>query len=96
MTCIHRDKVNKITECSWIHDIINSYKLIKFLNSHQYPIMHVCMNTQKDRAKFKNFHILLDSRCTSMIIMRSLIANLNHKETLWCNDTHKRVILLPI
>ena len=34
------------------------------------------MNTRKGRAKFKNFHILLDSRCSSTIIMRRLITKI--------------------
>ena len=37
------------------------------------------MNTQKGRAKFKNFHILLDSGCSYMIIMRILITKRNPK-----------------
>ena len=29
MTCIHDNKVNNITECNLIHDIINTPKLTK-------------------------------------------------------------------
>ena len=96
MTCINEYEVNIITEYNWIRDILNPYERTEILNSHQYPIMHGFMNTQQDRAKFNKFHILLDIRCTSKIIMKILIPKLNPKETLWCNDTHKRVILLPI
>ena len=79
MNCIHENEVNKITECNLIHDIINPYKRTIILNSHQSPIIHGYMNTQKGREKFKNFHILLDSRCISTIIMRRLIKKLNTK-----------------
>ena len=79
MNCIHENKVNKITECNIIHDILNTYKRNNVLNSHQYPILHGCMNTQKGRAEFKKFHILLDSRCSSKIIMITLITKLNTK-----------------
>ena len=79
MNCIHENEVNKITECNLIHDIRNPYKLIKILNSHQSPILHGCMNIRKCRAKFKNFHILLDSRCSSTIIMIRIITKLNTK-----------------
>ena len=37
------------------------------------------MNIQKDKAKFNNFNILLDSRGTSKIIMRILITRINPK-----------------
>ena len=61
MTCIHGDKVNKLSECSLLHDIINNPKLTKYLNIHYYPIIYVRMNTQKGRVKFKKFQILLNS-----------------------------------
>ena len=35
------------------------------------------MNTRDGRAKFKNFRILLDSGCNSMILMRSLVEKLH-------------------
>ena len=34
------------------------------------------MNTRKGRAKFKNFRILLDSGCSSTIVMRRLVQKL--------------------
>ena len=37
------------------------------------------MNTQKSRAKFKHFRILLNSGCSFTIMMRRLITTLNHK-----------------
>ena len=79
MNCIHENKVNKITECNLIHDILNPYKNTTILNIHKYPILHGCMNTRKCRAKFKNFHILSDSRCSSTVITRRLITKLNTK-----------------
>ena len=44
MTRIHGEKVNKITECNLIHDIINPSKRTKISNIHKYPILHGCMN----------------------------------------------------
>ena len=38
------------------------------------------MNTQKGETKFKNFRILLDSGCISMIVMGRLITKNNPKE----------------
>ena len=49
MTRIHDNKVNKITECNLLHDIINTPKRTKNVNSHYSPILHGCMNTRKGR-----------------------------------------------
>ena len=38
------------------------------------------MNTIKDKPRFKNFQILLDSGCSSTIVMRTLITRLKTKE----------------
>ena len=38
------------------------------------------MNTRKGRAKFKNFQIILDSVCTSTILMVRIIQKLHPKE----------------
>ena len=38
------------------------------------------MNTHEGEARFKNFKILLDSGCSSTIVMRRLIEKLNPKE----------------
>ena len=76
MTRIHDNKVNKIDERNLLHDIINSLKHTKNLNIHYYPISYGCMNTGKGRAKFKNFQILLSSRCSPTIIMGSIVEKL--------------------
>ena len=34
MNCIHDNKVNKISECNLLHDIINPSKHTKNINSH--------------------------------------------------------------
>ena len=92
-----KKKVNNISECNLLHDILNTYKLSKNLISHYYLILHRCTNTWKGGAKFNNFWILLDSGCTSMIfIWRLIINNLLLKKTMWCNGTHKGVVLIPI
>ena len=37
--------------------------------NHYSHILHVCMNTRKGKEKFKNFQILLNSGCSSTIVM---------------------------
>ena len=47
------------------------------------------MNTQKGKARFKKFRILLDSGCISTIVIRRLITKLNLKEDAviqWCSE----------
>ena len=73
MTRIHTNEVNNISECYLLHDIINPPERSKTLNSHYSPILHGWMNTIKGKAKFKNFCILLDSGCSSTIVMGRLV-----------------------
>ena len=75
MTRIHDKEVNKIPEYNLLRDIINPPKRDKILNSHYSPIIHGCMNTRHGRAKFKNFQILLESGCSSNILMVRLVEN---------------------
>ena len=96
MTCIHDKKVNKLSECNLLHDIINSFKRTKNINSHYYLILHGCINTQKGRARFDNFRILLYSGCTFTIVMVGLIKNLLLKKILRFNETRKQMLLLTI
>ena len=70
-------KINNISECNLLHDIINPPKRAKKLNSHYSIIMHGCINIRKGRAKFKKFLILLDSGCSSTIAMRRLVEKLS-------------------
>ena len=73
MTCIHGNKVNKLAEFNLLHDILNSPKRTENPNSHYYYILSGCMNTRKGREKFKNFRVLLDSGCSSTIVMGRII-----------------------
>ena len=95
MTRINDDKVNKIAEWNLLHDIINPPKCTKNLNTHYSPILNGCMNTRHGREKFKNFWILLDSGCSSTIVMGRLVKDLILKNILWRSGTHRMVILLP-
>ena len=70
---IHDKEVNKISECNLLHDIINPTKCAKILHSHYSPIVHGRMNTRNGRAKFNNPITLLDSGCSSKILMESLV-----------------------
>ena len=55
MTCIHDKEVNKMSEFNLLNGIINPPKRNKLFNNYYSPILHVCMNTRKGKAKFKNF-----------------------------------------
>ena len=50
------------------------------MNINYSPILHRCMNTRRGKSKFKNFWILLDSVCSSLIAMVRLIKKLKTKE----------------
>ena len=76
MTRIHNNEVKNISEYNLLHDIINPPKRAKNLNSRYAPILHGCINTRKDKAKFKNFRVLLDSGCSSTIVMGRLVEKL--------------------
>ena len=75
ITCKHKKKVNNIAECNVLYGMINPSKRTKLLNSHYSPILIGCMNTRKGKSRFNNFQILLDSRCSSIIIIGKLIKN---------------------
>ena len=72
MIYIHDKKVNNIAEFNLLHAIINPPKRAKNINSHHSPILHGCINIRKFRKKFENFRILLDSGCSSAIVMRRI------------------------
>ena len=55
MNCIHESSVNKISEYSLLHEIINPSKQTKTIDSHYSTIIHGCMNTRKGKARFRNF-----------------------------------------
>ena len=76
MTCIHYKEVNKIVGWNLIHDIINHPKRNKILNIHYSPIIYGCMNNRIGKAKFKNFWILLESGCSSTIVMGGVVEKL--------------------
>ena len=69
MTCIHNNEVKNIAECNLLHETKN-------LNSHYSPILNGCMNTRNGKATFKNFRVLLNSGCSSIIVMWRIIEKL--------------------
>ena len=75
MTRIHNNEVKNIAEYNLLHDIINPPKSAKDLNSRYSPIIR-CMNTRQYRSRFKNFRILLDSGCSSKIVIGRLVNKL--------------------
>ena len=76
MTRIHPDKVNKISECNLLHDIINPPKRTNNSNIRYSNILHGCINTRHSREKFNNFRILLYSGCSSTIAMIMQVKNI--------------------
>ena len=80
MTRIDEKEVNKLSECNFLHDIINPPKHAKNINIHYSPILHGCMNIRKGRAKFKRFQVLLDSGRSSKIVMVILVEKINHEK----------------
>ena len=82
MNYIDENEVNKINECNLLHDIMNTYKRNKRLNSHYSHIIRVCTNTQKGRSRFNTFRILLDGRFSSTVVMIRLIKKLILKKTM--------------
>ena len=96
MTCIHEKKANKLSEGNLLHDTLNPPKHTKSLNIHYYPIIQICMNTRKGKAGFKKFQILLDSGCSSTIIMGRLMQKLLLNKMMRCSVTLKRVKSPPI
>ena len=97
ITCKHKKKVNNIAECNVLYGMINPSKRTKLLNSHYSPILIGCMNTRKGKSRFKNFQILLDSGCSSTVILvRRIKKNLLLKKILQCNSTRNQLVSLPI
>ena len=74
---IHDNEVNNIAEGNLLHDIINPPKHAKNINIHYSPILYGCMNTGKGRSKYKTLWIILDSGCSSTIIIRRLVEKLH-------------------
>ena len=79
MTCTHNNEVNNIAEYNLLYDINNTPKRAKILSSRYSHILHGCMNTRKGKVKFKNFRILLESGCSSKIVMGRLVKNIPRK-----------------
>ena len=80
MNHIHENEVNNISECNLLHGVLDPSKLTKNINIYHSPILRVCMNTCRGKAKFKNFRILLVSGFSSTIVMRSLLDKLKAKK----------------
>ena len=96
MARIHDNKVNKIYECNLLHYIINPPKRDNHLNFRYSLILHWCMNTKKVKAKFKNFKILLDSVCSSTIVMVNLVENYIPIKMMWFIGTRRLEISILI
>ena len=77
MTCIHDNEVNNIAEYNLIHDILDLHKCTKIQYS---PILHGFITTRKGIAKFNYFRILLDSRCSSTVVIVRLVKNLSPRK----------------
>ena len=51
MNIIHGNKVNIISECNLLNDILNSSKHTKNINIYHSLILHACINTRGSREK---------------------------------------------
>ena len=80
MDFIHGNKLNKLAGFNLLHDILNPPTCTKILNIHYFPTLQGYMDTQKGKAKFKNFRVLLNCGCIYTILMGRIIQKLNHKE----------------
>ena len=70
MNIIHGNKVNIISECNLLNDILTSSKHTKNINIYHSLILYVCINTRGSRKKYNNFLILLDSGCSLIFVMK--------------------------
>ena len=77
MIHINYKEVNKVAEFNLLNDIINTPKHTKKLNRHYSPILHERMNTRYGKARLKNFQIILESGCSSKIVMGILVEKLH-------------------
>ena len=77
---INENKVNNMDEFNLLHDIPNTFKHSKNINSHYSPIMNGCMNTFRGKEKFKMSLVLLDIVYISDIGTRRLMKRLKTKE----------------
>ena len=73
MTRIQNNEVKNVAGCNLIYDITNFPKRAKSKNSHYSPILHECINTIKGKANIKTLLILLESVCSSTIVMWRLV-----------------------
>ena len=62
---IHDNDRNNIAEFNLLHDIINPSKCIKNTNYHYKRILHRYINTQRVKANYKKFQLLLESTCSN-------------------------------
>ena len=73
MTFIHNKEVNNIAEYNLLHDNLIHFLNAKKFNIHYSPNIHGFMNTRKGKAKFKNYQIILDSGCSSMVLIVRMV-----------------------
>ena len=77
MMHIHDKEVNKRAECNLLNNIINPTIYNKNLNIHYSPILYECINTMHGKEKFNNFRIILNSVCSSLIVMIMLVEKIH-------------------
>ena len=70
MNIIHGNKVNIISECNLLNDILTSSKHTKNINIYHSLILHVCINTRSIGETYNDFLILLDSGCSFIFVMK--------------------------
>ena len=71
---------DKEIEFHLINEILIPTKFEKNINSHNFTIIYIYMNTQNGREKFNNSQILWDSGCRSSIVIGKMISKLRKKQ----------------
>ena len=65
--------------CNVLSNLLNPTKHAISKIDNYSPILHGCMNTLSGREKFRNFRILLESGCSSTIVMGKMKSKIKQK-----------------
>ena len=80
MNFINVNKVNYLYEFNLLHDKPYPSRQTKNTNGYYPLILHVCMNTRRDKEKSNNFRILLYSGFSSTVVMKRITTKIKTKK----------------
>ena len=75
---INDDNINNISGFNLLHCELNPSKYIQNTNYHYFPILYGCINTRRGKVKYKNFQILSDNGCISVVVIKKLMQKLKN------------------